>query len=79
MIWQGEQRTRSEVSGRPCFVELRALSGHGPGGPEAAAGPAAAPTSEHVKKALGLFNARIVAAGASPRSAEALAAPEDEG
>ena len=68
----------SEVNGRKCVIELRTISASTkPGGSNAAAGDAAPePKGAHVKKAMGLFDARIVAT--NENSDAATAAPEND-
>jgi len=61
----------SEVSGKPCVVELRAVTSSDR--PPAAKAPAAAPAepkSPHVRKAMDLFDARVVATNKEPPAAE---------
>jgi len=68
----------SEVKGGKCVIELRTISaGSKPGRPSAAAGDAEPePKGAHVKKAMGLFDARIVATNENTDAATA--AQEDD-
>ena len=53
----------SEVSGGPCLVELRKVSRAATPQKKADDGVATGPKGGHVKKAMGVFKARIVARG----------------
>jgi len=68
------ERALSKVSGRACVIELRTGSQQARGRTPAAGEPKGA----HVKKAMGLLNARVVATHGTPGAAAETAGPEDE-
>ncbi|MFH1731612.1 MAG: DNA polymerase III subunit gamma/tau, partial [Planctomycetota bacterium] len=71
------EKALSKVSGKKCLIELR--SGSGAAGAKKRSDSARQePKGAHVKKAMGLFNARVVATSDSPGAPGKAAGPEDQ-
>jgi len=69
------EQALSKVSGQECLVELRSTSaGAGARKPKTSAHD---PKGQHVKKAMGLFNARVVATNGAPDASATRTGPED--
>ena len=75
------ESTLSKISGKACLVELRTAAGAAKPAASAPPPPRAPtePKGGHVRKAMGLFNARVVATNDNPRGPTTSAAPEDNG
>jgi len=71
------EKALSKVSGKKCLIEFR--SGSGAAGAKKKSGSARQePKGAHVKKAMGLFNARVVATSDSPGGSGRAPGPEDQ-